>query len=133
MSANSPDLLAAYVAQDDYPGLVDAPAGDRRARVRSSLRWPVLLFGSQAEAPVETITQNLSSTGFYCLSQSSFTAGDLLLCGLKIPAHDPAGKETDLHLECRVLIVRVDTHPEGHFGIACRIEDYRFLQGRPLR
>jgi hypothetical protein len=78
---------------------------------------------------VETITQNFSSHGFYCLSRKPFTLGELLLCKLRIPTNDPGGGES--YLECRVRVVRVEKNAaEDQFGIACQTEDYRFVAGR---
>jgi hypothetical protein len=67
--------------------------------------------------------------GFYCLSAAAFAMGESLLALLKMPTHDPGGRETEGHLECRVKVVRVDTAgADGQYGIACRIEDYRFAR-----
>ncbi len=78
---------------------------------------------------METITQDLSSRGFYCLSKKQFAVGDLLRCTLRIPTNDPGGRES--HLECRVLVVRVEENAaDGQYGIACRTEDYRFAGAR---
>ncbi len=75
------------------------------------------------------MTQNLSSTGFYCLSPSPLMPGDYVVCTLKLPAHDPKGEERILALECRVRIMRAEAATDGLFGIACRIEDYRLING----
>lgn len=103
---------------------------ERRQRVRTSVHWPVLLFRSQKAEAVESLTLDLSVSGFYFLSTTAFVTGESLLGVLKMPAHDPAASETQCHLECRVQVVRVDTDgADGQYGVACRIEDYRF--GRP--
>ncbi len=106
-----------------------APA-ERRRRARVRVHWPIVLFPNQAGAdPVETITQNLSSRGFYCLSGQPFIPGELLRCRLRIPMHGPGAGES--HLECRVRVVRVEENAaEDQFGIACQTEDYRFVAAR---
>jgi hypothetical protein len=54
-------------------------------------------------------------------------AGDLMVCLLSVPSHQPLSNARSLSLECRVRIVRVDPPDERRFhGIACQIEDYRF-------
>jgi hypothetical protein len=106
---------------------------ERRRRPRVQVHWPILLFrgeggedGKDGDATVETITQNLSSQGFYYLSGERFTVGEWLLCSLQILPNDPGGGES--RLECRVQVVRVeDNVVEGLYGIACRTEDYRFV------
>src|SRR4051794_37975293 len=72
-------------------------SADRRKRARTRLHWPVLMFrhkhGSNA---VESTTRDLSSGGFYCLTDVPLTEGEDLVCSIKVPTHDPQGK----HLEC---------------------------------
>jgi hypothetical protein len=100
---------------------------ERRKRVRTRVHWRVLFFREGAAEAVESLTQNLSSSGFYCLSQAPFACGDLLICVLGVPTHDPPGSGRTLELECRVRVVRSEPLGEdGIVGIACRIEDYRF-------
>jgi hypothetical protein len=85
----------------------------------------VLLFRNhQGEGAVETITRNLSSGGFYCLSSRPFAVGERLQCALQVPTTDPA--QRTCRLECHVLVMRVESAVDGQFGIACRTEDYRF-------
>ena len=92
------------------------------------VHWPVLFFRDHAADAVESVTRNLSSGGFYCLSRLPFACGEPLICALKVPAHDPMGTERILALECRVRVVRCEpAAAEGFFGIACRIEDYRAI------
>jgi hypothetical protein len=86
------------------------------------------LPGRGADA-IETVTQNLSSTGFYCFSAVPLTPGDPLLCRLKVPAYGPNGEENTLALECRVVVMRAEAATDGVFGVACRIEDYRLITG----
>ena len=99
---------------------------ERRACVRTKLRWSVLLQDRHGNW-VESVTENLSSHGFHCLSHAPFSCGDLLLCWLTIPTHDPTRATRTLLLECDVRVVRTEAAPtEGLFGVACRIENYRF-------
>jgi len=112
------------------PYITGPAPGERRGRGRFRVHWPIILFRNQSgEDTVKTITQNLSSQGFYCLSRKPYTVGELLFCTLQIPTTDPGGRET--YLECRVQVVRVEEVAEnaadGQYGIACRIEDYCFV------
>jgi PilZ domain len=92
--------------------------------VRSRVHWPVLLFRNEGDGTVETTTQDLSSSGFYCLSKKPFAIGEMLTCALQVPNDHAGGRER--RLECRVLVVRVDSPINGQYGIACRTQDYHF-------
>lgn len=98
---------------------------ERRRWPRAPLSWRVQLFSS-TEKVVESMTRDLSSDGFYCLSPVPFPISERLVCILSMPAHDPHSKHRDLPLHCRVRVVRIDAGgEEGMVGIACRIEDYQ--------
>ena len=98
---------------------------ERRKRTRTRLHWTVLLFCSQAADATETLTRDLSSSGFYCLSKVPVTPGEMLICTLKVPTHNPNGKHFERSLECKVRVMRVEPQEDDTvFGVACRIEDY---------
>ncbi len=95
------------------------------------VHWPVLLFRDHGDEVIETTTQNLSSCGFYCLLGSSIAAGEFLFCRLQVSLPEAARRKSFGVLECRVRVTRTEPAlPEGLFGIACRIEDYRFVPPR---
>jgi hypothetical protein len=128
LSVNPLEALTTSVGHGN-PDIGKSVQAERRSRARVRVHWPVLLFPSQiGEDAVQTITQNLSSQGFYCLSSRPFTVGELLLCTLQIPMNDLNAGER--HLECQVRVVRVENNASGgQYGIACRMEDYRFTHG----
>jgi c-di-GMP-binding flagellar brake protein YcgR len=97
---------------------------ERRKRVRTTVHWPILFFRNDASDGIESTTQNLSSTGFYCLSQTRFDLGESLFCTLRIPSHDPEAKDRLWILECRVRVTRSEPR-ENLYGVACEFEDYR--------
>jgi len=105
------------------------PTVERRRRTRSQVQWRVRFWGGFLTEALETVTQNLSSDGFYCSSRNPFVPGEQLVCSLSIPIHrlDPA--DSGVELECRVRVVRIDPVSEaGYFGIGCKIEDYRLTR-----
>lgn len=104
---------------------------DRRKRLRARLHWPVRLSGASHPRVIETTTENLSSTGFYCFSEDGFARGERLDCVIAIPTQAP-GDIRMLFLRCRVEVMRVDetATPRG-FGIACRIETYSIASRTP--
>jgi hypothetical protein len=127
MSANPLELFAAYVSLNKPTEPPITLHLERRKRARTRVHWPVLFFRNQAAEAVESLTQDLSSGGFYCLSKTPFASGEGLRCTLKIPTHDPGGKERERTLECKVRVTRVEVAArEEFYGIACQIEDYRF-------
>jgi hypothetical protein len=119
--AEGPAISAAQIASRQ----------ERRRRVRTPVHWQVSFVGADARSTVETTTQNLSSMGFHCLSPVRLVPGDVMICMLKVPEHQPLAAGRTLALECKVRIVRVEpTDEAGSYGIACEIEDYRFLHTR---
>jgi hypothetical protein len=120
-----PDYVNGASHASDFPAT--PLRTERRSRARAQVHWPVILVRSDEADTVETTTQNLTSDGFYCLSPSPFVPGERLNCCLKVPPHDPAGRNQVLWLECCVRVARVDpANAERGFGIAFQIENYRF-------
>ena len=127
MSANPMDRFAVYGGLNKAAQLENSLPSERRRRARNQLHWSVLLFPNQGADAVESLTRELSSSGFSCVTEVSFTPGERLLCTLKIPTHDPNGKHLEQRLECKVLVMRVEPQgADGTFGLACQIEDYHF-------
>ena len=124
MSANMLDLSRAQTSCAEIAALDGDLRPERRERARTKVHWPVLLLRRDAPYAIETVTQNLSSKGFYCCTAESLTPGQLLFCKLKVPAYDPNGNGRALTLECTVVVMRAEARADGLFGIACRIEDY---------
>lgn len=103
---------------------------ERRSRARTEVHWPILLLREKGPNTIETVTENLSSMGFYCFSTVPVMPGESLRCSLQVPSHDPKGGERNITLECHVQVLRSERTANGSFGIACRIEDYRMIPGR---
>lgn len=103
------------------------PQGDRRKRTRAPLHWPLILVFQGGGETIETVTENLSSSGFYCLSPKPLLPGETVVCTLKAPTYDPKGDRRTISLECKAVALRSETAVDGLFGIACRIEDYHLV------
>ncbi len=127
MPLNVIDVLTARHAGRETVPADSAFRPDRRKRTRTRVHWPLLLLTEGATEQIESVTQNLSSIGFYCLSPTPLTPGQALLSTLKVPAYDPKGEDRTIHLECRAFVIRAEATPDGSFGIACRIENYRLV------
>ena len=128
-------------AKVDYPGINKIHRSspkimERRRRVRFEVRWPVAIWASDSNAPVETVTTDLSSDGFHCLSPVPFEPSSLLACRLTIPEMgNQAGNGKRRVLECQVRVIRLEPpNKDGDFGLGCRIENFRIAtDSRPGR
>src|SRR5579885_710339 len=105
MSANLLDFFSAYVDVAHDAARAKTFPSERRRRARTRVHWPVLLFRSEAAEAISSVTQDLSSCGFYCLATTPVTSGEVLSCTIKVPTHDPNGKHLERYLECRVRVV----------------------------
>jgi hypothetical protein len=123
------DLLTAHPGAKETAAPDAAFRPERRRRARTRVHWPVRLLKDGASRFIETVTHNLSSSGFYCLSPVALTPGEALICTLRLPAHDPRSEQRTISLECRALVMRAEATSDGSFGIACRIEDYHLISG----
>ena len=102
-----------------------APTGERRRRARMALHCPVRLARIGDVRTVESRTENLSSQGFYCVSDEAFAPGDRLECVLALPGAVFGYGESPFRLHCRARVMRVEQRqPESGFGLACRIEHF---------
>jgi hypothetical protein len=99
---------------------------ERRKRKRIALHWPVRLFRHPNTASVESMTENLTSNGFYCVSKEPFELGERLECIIAIPAGSFGYSDSPIRLQCRVRVMRIESQCEG-FGLGCYIEDYDLL------
>lgn len=126
MSANLIDVFTARASARETAVIDGAYRPERRRRARTQVHWIVLLRLRGGDT-IETVTQNLSSNGFYCFCPTALPPGESLLCTLKVPVYDPKGDERPLALECTVVVMRAEAAADGFFGIACMIEDYHLL------
>ena len=92
---------------------------DRRQRKRLKLRCHLQLWRGDG-VPLEAETDNISSTGFYCITQAPFSPGEDLTCELFIRSYEA----TPLVLHRKVRVVRVEIKGlEPGFGVACEFTD----------
>jgi hypothetical protein len=108
---------------------------ERRRRVRFEVQWPVCIWASDSP-PVETVTTDLTSDGFHCLSPVPLEPSSLLACTLMIPEiPNQAGNGKRRVLECQVRVIRLEPpNKDGDFGLGCRIENFSIAtDGRPGR
>jgi len=127
MSANPRELFTANASFGKPLSGGAAYRSERRKRARTKVHWAILLFQEQSSEAIETVTRDLSSSGFYCLSRVPFTCDEVLICSLQVPTYEPFNNAGTLALECRARVVRSEPGEDnGLCGIACQIEDYQF-------
>ncbi len=87
------------------------------------VHWHVSFSDGETQSALQSITQDVSSDGFYCVAKVAFVPGEIRTCMLELPAHP-------VRIYCKVRIIRVEALAEREtYGIGCRIEDYRFRTG----
>src|SRR5512140_888267 len=92
---------------------------ERRRRSRLSLCYHLQLWRVDGQLPLEAETDNISSSGFYCIAQEPCSPGEHLKCRLVIPSHSPP-----LVLDRQVRVIRVEIKGlEPGFGVACEFTD----------
>ena len=126
MLSKSVDCLPTYL--DTRPLGQPETIRDRRRRARVQIHWPLCFIRTGTSACVETVTHDLSSEGFYCITNTAFVPGEIRECTLSVPMHRPYGGDRVRPVLCRVRVIRVETlgDEDGSYGVGCRIEDYRF-------
>jgi hypothetical protein len=109
----------------------ESASGDRRKRFRAQVHWTISFLRPGTTDTVETVTQDLSSDGFYCLVNTVFVPGEIRTCTLSVPTYYPRAKNRVRPVHCRVRVIRVEVMGAGDlYGVGCRIEDYRFATSR---
>jgi hypothetical protein len=110
-----------------FPTLGLCHAADRRTRERIRIRWPVAISRREEYPRIHGITENLSSSGLYCISPEPLRPSEDVSCRIAVPDllhHHPG---TKLVLVCRAHTVRVDETAVG-FGIGLEISDYVLVE-----
>jgi hypothetical protein len=87
-------------------------------------RWTVYLSRESDTHPLETVTRDLSSEGFYCYVPEPVLPGELLDCALMIPSHSKT--EDLLCLKGQVQVVRLESIGHG-YGIGCQLRNYSIV------
>src|SRR5262245_30650707 len=121
-------MLAEFLGKSEGRVSKATRSPERRKRVRTRLHWQVALWALSQADPIESLTRDLSSDGFYCSSRVPFVPGERVACIIKVPVYDSERADAVVSLKCRIRIVRVElSDDEGLYGLGCEIEDYRLL------
>jgi hypothetical protein len=122
MPTGSGDPIAPEVSGGPWASVAD----ERRHRPRLRLQLPVHLYPVAGEDPVVSLTQDISSNGFLCLTARTFDPGESLVCTIDCPSNGFGDFNKPFVILCRIKVVRCEHDAEtGSYRTACRIEDYR--------
>jgi hypothetical protein len=114
-----------------YQALTEQPEtptlGERRKRPRAEVHWRVVFSEPVFDTVLQTVTHDLSSSGFYCLVNAAFMPGKTHECTIivPVPAHPKVGGQSGLLVHCKVRVSRVVAGDGGLSGVAFQIQDYR--------
>src|ERR1700722_9766175 len=97
---------AACRTSEDVAFSLPAKLFDRRGALRLDLACPVSLSRPGESLPVVSKTENLSTKGFYCVSDRPFSPNETLDCEVVIPGAASA-PQMNLVLRAVVEVVRV--------------------------
>ena len=100
---------------------------ERRKRTRIPVHWTVYLTRETDSHPLETVTVNLSSEGFYCRVPAPIIPGEHMDCMLLIPNHC---RDYVLCLQGKAEVMRLETKGPD-FYIGCRIHNYNIVTLSP--
>ena len=96
---------------------------ERRKRRRADLHCILYIERITDSRLIKCRTKNLSSGGFYCISEEAFTPAEYVQCTIMFP--DTGDVSDSFALKCTVEVLRVEPIESGEsFGLACRIQDY---------
>jgi hypothetical protein len=116
-----------YIGMKRPSGVALPVPRDRRQRARAPVRWAVLLMRDAGQTPIASVTDNLSSEGFYCLCDEPLVPGELLACIIRVPTQSRALQRAFLGLRCLVQVVRVESCGASRWGHGCHIEGYQVI------
>jgi hypothetical protein len=121
---------AACRASEDLVFSMPAKLFDRRGALRLDLACPVSLSRPGEDLPVISKTENLSTKGFYCVSDRPFSPHETLNCEVEIPT-PASGHVPQMKLVLRAVVEVVRVVAKGMdpgFGLACQIKSYTIGQ-----
>ncbi len=106
------------------------PMSERRHHRRADLHCNLYIAKSTVAQLIKCTIKNISSGGFYCISQEAFASGEWLRCIIHFP--DTGDDSKTFALDCTVEVLRVEPlGPDHSFGLAGRIEDYSVVPQPP--
>ena len=104
---------------------------EHRTGRRFPVALPIQIEMTDSDRKERGTTRDLSASGIYISSPSSFEVGSRVRFEIKVPG-ELVGAPRDVAIECRGRVVRVDhTGAEttgDSEGVACVIDSYEFVR-----
>jgi|SRR5579884_1493300 len=102
---------------------------EHRSRPRTNLHVPLYLLPVGSSELIQTETENVSMSGFFCYSSRLHAPGERFRFLLRLsPSASDAQPARPVYLDglAEVVHVRIGHSAQG-FGLGCRVEGYRVL------
>ena len=104
-----------------------ADGSERRVARRFTMSLPLRVLPREARtSELRTQTRDVSYQGLYFVAEAQFEVGSEIEFVLTLPKQI-AAESTEVDIRCRGQIVRVEANPDGHVGVAAKIERYEFI------
>jgi hypothetical protein len=110
-------------------------SAERRSRKRLNVRLPMLIFVPGVEKGIAAESQNVSTDGFYLVTDGAIAVGDQLRCLLLLTQPTVLGDGTRaMCLEFQAEVVHVAMNrDEASVGVGCAIREFCVLPGSAWR
>jgi hypothetical protein len=105
------------------PAKTELYSNERRQGNRVGLRWPVTLIRAD-ESLVETVTENLSSKGFYFVAMNILIPGEEVRVRISIPIKANSHAFGHGTILGRARVTRIQAVGPNRYGVGCSLEDY---------
>lgn len=103
--------------------LTTSPADERRRSMRMPLRLTATLIRRNG-GTLSTVTENLSSSGFYCRAKDRLAPGEEFDCSIALSPDYARSLERQFLLLCCGRVARVEPVDADWFGLGCTINEY---------
>ena len=106
---------------------------EHRNRPRTNLRAVLFLLSANGLELVETQTENVSMSGFFCYSKHLFAPGEQIRFLMKLSAGRELPAAIPMCLEGCAEVIRVTVGgSSAPFALGCHVESYRVLSNPDL-
>lgn len=120
-------IMAGYqISSYSIPSTINP---ERRGKPRVNCSFPAIVNGKSIEGmkfETPAVLANMSASGMYLRIKRHIPLGDALFITVRLSTA-PLDKSPSPHIAALGQVVRVETQPDGAYGVALKLHDYRFL------
>ena len=106
---------------------------DLRTSKRFALELPIDIHDQNSSGRSSAISTNLSAAGVYIYSETELAVGSPITFDIRLPGQ-VVGADSDVEIECTGRVVRAEPEASasrgGRRGVACVIDQYRFIRNK---